>query len=144
MPSPVLTPTQLIEIACDLGTPVYIYHAERITHQYMGTHALMPLFGALQRLARMWPRLALRRPGTTMLVAGASAPPAVAAQSAAFRGTNIDHVSVLVLDDLQWADKASLLLLAHLTATDQPMRVTVLGTYRDNELSPTQDRKSVV
>ncbi len=44
---------------------------------------------------------------------------------------------VLVLDDLQWADKASLQLLRHVTATDQPLRALVLGTYRDSELSRT-------
>jgi class 3 adenylate cyclase len=42
---------------------------------------------------------------------------------------------VLVLDDLQWADKGSLLLLRHLTAADQATRVLVLGSYRDSELS---------
>ena len=42
---------------------------------------------------------------------------------------------VLVLDDLQWADKGSLLLLRHLTAAEQTMRLLVLGTYRDNELA---------
>jgi tetratricopeptide (TPR) repeat protein len=42
---------------------------------------------------------------------------------------------VLVLDDLQWADKGSLLLLRHLAAAEQTMRVLVLGTYRDSELS---------
>jgi class 3 adenylate cyclase len=42
---------------------------------------------------------------------------------------------VLVLDDLQWADKGSLLLLRHLTAADRATRVLVLGTYRDSELS---------
>ena len=42
---------------------------------------------------------------------------------------------VLVLDDLQWADKGSLLLLRHLAGSDAPMRLLVLGTYRDNELS---------
>jgi class 3 adenylate cyclase len=44
---------------------------------------------------------------------------------------------VLVLDDLQWADTASLQLLRHIVAADQPMRVLILGTYRDSELSPT-------
>jgi class 3 adenylate cyclase/tetratricopeptide (TPR) repeat protein len=44
---------------------------------------------------------------------------------------------VLVLDDLQWADKGSLLLLRHLSATDQAMRMLILGTYRDSELSRT-------
>jgi class 3 adenylate cyclase len=42
---------------------------------------------------------------------------------------------VLVLDDLQWADKGSLLLLCHLVAAEQTMRVLVLGTFRDAELS---------
>jgi len=42
---------------------------------------------------------------------------------------------VVVLDDLQWADAASLVLLRHLTAHEQPMRVLVLGTFRDSELA---------
>ena len=42
---------------------------------------------------------------------------------------------VLVLDDLQWADRASLQLFRHLTAAEQTMQVLVLGTYRDSELS---------
>ena len=42
---------------------------------------------------------------------------------------------VVVFDDLQWADKGSLLLLRHLASADPAMRVLVLGTYRDSELS---------
>jgi len=42
---------------------------------------------------------------------------------------------VVVFDDLQWADKGSLLLLAHLASADPAMRVLVLGTYRDSELA---------
>ena len=42
---------------------------------------------------------------------------------------------VLVLDDLQWADKGSLMLLRHLASADPTMRVLILGTYRDSELS---------
>jgi class 3 adenylate cyclase/tetratricopeptide (TPR) repeat protein len=42
---------------------------------------------------------------------------------------------ILVLEDLQWADKGSLLLLRHLAAAEQSMRLLVLGTFRDNELS---------
>ena len=44
---------------------------------------------------------------------------------------------LLVLDDLQWADKGSLLLLRHIMATDQPMRLLIVGTFRDSELSQT-------
>jgi class 3 adenylate cyclase/tetratricopeptide (TPR) repeat protein len=46
-----------------------------------------------------------------------------------------DQPVVAILDDLQWADKASLLLLRHIAASDQAMRVLVIGTYRDTELS---------
>ncbi len=42
---------------------------------------------------------------------------------------------ILAFDDLQWADKGSLLLLRHVVSTDLPMRLVVLGTYRDSELS---------
>ncbi len=42
---------------------------------------------------------------------------------------------VLVLDDLQWADKGSLLMLRHLAASDVPMQLLILGTYRDREIS---------
>ena len=41
---------------------------------------------------------------------------------------------VLVLDDLQWADKGSLQLLRHLAAAPQQMRLLVIGTYRNVEL----------
>jgi len=44
---------------------------------------------------------------------------------------------VLVFDDLQWADEGSLQLLRHLAASQLPMNVVVLGTYRNSELSKT-------
>jgi class 3 adenylate cyclase len=50
---------------------------------------------------------------------------------------SMEQPVVLVLDDLQWADKGSLLLLRHLAAAEQAPRVLVLGTYRDSELSQT-------
>jgi DNA-binding SARP family transcriptional activator len=42
---------------------------------------------------------------------------------------------VLVLDDLQWADKGSLALLRHLVATEQSREILILATYRDSELT---------
>jgi class 3 adenylate cyclase len=50
-------------------------------------------------------------------------------------GASEDQPVVLVLDDLQWADGGSLLLLRHLAASELAMRVLVLGTYRDSDLS---------
>src|SRR5665213_1712528 len=46
-----------------------------------------------------------------------------------------ERTVVLVLDDLQWADQGSLQLLRHLVTSDRPMRLVVLGTYRDSELA---------
>jgi class 3 adenylate cyclase len=42
---------------------------------------------------------------------------------------------VLVLDDLQWADKPSLQLLRHVVANTTPMSLLIVGTHRDSELS---------
>lgn len=40
---------------------------------------------------------------------------------------------VLVLDDLQWADEATLMLLAHIVRSPEPDRLLVVGTYREGE-----------
>jgi class 3 adenylate cyclase len=42
---------------------------------------------------------------------------------------------LFVVDDLHWADRASLQLLRHVCASTQLSKVMVLGTYRDSELS---------
>ncbi len=41
---------------------------------------------------------------------------------------------ILVLDDIHWADKPSLLMLRHILRSGAPMRLFVLGTYRDTDL----------
>jgi predicted ATPase/signal transduction histidine kinase/serine/threonine protein kinase len=47
------------------------------------------------------------------------------------------HPLVLFLDDLQWADSASLKLI-HVLLTDRDSKyLLVIGAYRDNEVSPT-------
>jgi DNA-binding SARP family transcriptional activator len=45
--------------------------------------------------------------------------------------------TVLALDDLHWADKGSLLLVAHLVRAARPAALLVVGTYRESELSRT-------
>ena len=42
---------------------------------------------------------------------------------------------VLVLEDLHWAAAPELLLLKHVVRSAEPMRLLVIGTYRDTELS---------
>ncbi|MDP9182469.1 MAG: AAA family ATPase, partial [Actinomycetota bacterium] len=41
---------------------------------------------------------------------------------------------LLVLDDLHWADRPSLILLRHLTRSPRLQRLLVLGTYRETDL----------
>ena len=44
---------------------------------------------------------------------------------------------LLVLDDLQWADRPSLLLLRHLARATNPARLLILGSYRSAERGDT-------
>jgi hypothetical protein len=44
--------------------------------------------------------------------------------------------AVLVLDDLQWADRPTLLLLQHTVRAPEAGRLLLLGTYRDSDLAP--------
>ncbi len=41
---------------------------------------------------------------------------------------------LVVVDDLHWADRATVQLLRHVATTDQRMRVGVLGTFRDSDI----------
>ena len=45
-----------------------------------------------------------------------------------------DQPVLLVLDDLHWAAKPTLLLLRHVLRFSEPLRVLIVGTYRDTEL----------
>jgi class 3 adenylate cyclase/tetratricopeptide (TPR) repeat protein len=41
---------------------------------------------------------------------------------------------LLVIDDLQWAAKPTLLLFRHVARSAEPMQLLIIGTYRDTEL----------
>ncbi|WP_437522044.1 AAA family ATPase [Sorangium sp. So ce726] len=47
-----------------------------------------------------------------------------------------EHPVVLFLDDLQWADVESLLLLEQLATYAEPEHLLLIGAYRDNEVGP--------
>ena len=51
--------------------------------------------------------------------------------------TSQEQPLLLVLDDLQWAAKPTLLLLRHVLRWTEPMRLLVLATYRDTEVGRT-------
>ncbi|MBD2494883.1 AAA family ATPase [Nostoc sp. FACHB-280] len=48
-----------------------------------------------------------------------------------------EHPLVIFLDDLQWADSASLKLIKLLTTDESSRYLFLIGAYRDNEVSPT-------
>ena len=51
---------------------------------------------------------------------------------------------ILVLDDIHWADKPSLLMLRHILRSGSPMRLFVLATYRDTDLDRTHPLSDVL
>jgi class 3 adenylate cyclase/tetratricopeptide (TPR) repeat protein len=89
-------------------------------------------------LARLVPELSTRMPGlepTTSTDSDTERYQAFAAVVGLLTAASQAQPIVLVLDDLQWADRSSLQLLRHVLAADQHMRLLVLGTSRDTELS---------
>jgi KaiC/GvpD/RAD55 family RecA-like ATPase/tetratricopeptide (TPR) repeat protein len=61
---------------------------------------------------------------------------AVAAVTKAVLSISVKKVVILFIDDLQWADSASLSLLHYISRSISAARVLVLATYRSEELSP--------
>jgi class 3 adenylate cyclase/tetratricopeptide (TPR) repeat protein len=124
----------------DLATPYQLFaealtdfaaHAdERLLHACADQHGT--------ELTRLVPALAVRIPGlppskatdadTERYLLFAAVVGLLAALSRA-------QPVVLVLDDLQWADEGSLLMLRHLATAEQVTRVLILGTYRDAGLA---------
>jgi predicted ATPase len=51
---------------------------------------------------------------------------------------------VLVIDDLHWGDTSTLMLLRHLLAPRLGLRLLVVTTYRDSELSPTHPLRELL
>src|SRR5438132_1273316 len=123
----------------DLATPYQLF-AEALGHYV--THAPEDQLVALvethgSELARLVPALASRLPGLPPSKATDTDTERYLLFAAVVRwlvAVSQDHPVVLVLDDLQWADEASLQMLRHVIAADLPMRVLALATYRDDEL----------
>src|SRR3954471_14411094 len=47
-----------------------------------------------------------------------------------------DHPLAMFIDDMQWADTASLQLIANLLSDGEPRHLLTIGAYRDNEVDP--------
>ena len=113
----------------------------RSAAQTVGVERLeQDLGGSTDELVRMLPEVR-QHPGFT------EPPPVANPEAAQFRLFDA-HTSMtrrftvhapvlLVLDDLHWADKPTLLLLQHLARELASLRVLIVGTYRDTELART-------
>lgn len=124
----------------DLATP-YGMFAEAFGH--LVTHAADDDLRAYvadcgSDLARIVPALARRLPDV-------DAPPSSDGETERYllygaaigllRHVAAERPVVLVVDDLQWADTASLQLLRHVVGEDPGLGLLVLGTFRDTEVS---------
>ena len=121
-----------------------------------------PFVEALQWYVRMCPEPELRAhlaavgggaeigpfiPELLRRVPDLPAPPAMNADAQRYRlfetvSALLAHSSasrpvLLIIDDLHWADKPTLLMLRHIIRSPDPAYLCVLGTYRDSELGRT-------
>ncbi|MGO9344734.1 MAG: ATP-binding protein [Acidimicrobiales bacterium] len=47
-----------------------------------------------------------------------------------------DGETMLVIDDLHWSERSTILLLRHLVRSAEPMRLLIVATYRDTDVGP--------
>ncbi len=88
-------------------------------------------------LSVLVPELSKRIPGLTIVPVGdadAERHRLFEAVADAFAAIARTDPVALVLDDIHWADKPSLLLLRYLLRRSEPIGLLVLGTYRDTDL----------
>ncbi len=126
----------------DMGVP-YQPFVEALRHfvDHVSQRLLVTSLGRhASELVRIHPDLAVRLSGP--LPSPLSSDPETEryrlfeAVTAWLAAASADDPVLLVLDDLQWATKPTLLLLRHLLRSADRMRLLVLGTYRDTELHP--------
>ena len=143
--------TSILWGRCDeeLGSPFEPF-AEALRHYASSVPVerlraeLGPLGGELTRLL---PELAMRVPGLASPVTGDPETERhrlfEAVSDFLAEMSHTDPV-ILVLDDVHWADKPSLLLLRHVLRSGAPMRLLVLATYRDTDLDRTHPLADVL
>ena len=123
----------------ELGVP-YQPVAEALAHLVRSVPAeqLAPLLGPLGgELTRLVPDLPRLVPGLDEPVAGEADTERYRLFEAVvdvLANLSAEQPVVLVLDDLHWAGKPTLLLLLHVLRATAPMRLLVVVTYRDTDL----------
>ncbi|HVS68033.1 MAG TPA: AAA family ATPase [Mycobacteriales bacterium] len=108
---------------------------------FYSTHHAAPRLGRLPgELVRLCPEVATRAPGLPEPVASDPRTEEYRlfeAVTSWLIEASAESGIVLVVDDIHWATRATLLLLVHLlkaAAADRAARLLVVGTYRDTEL----------
>jgi len=92
-------------------------------------------------VARLMPELAARLQGHAAVSETADDPATERYRLFEAIAAILDHAAtvapvLVVLDDLHWADKPTVLLLRHIIRSPRPQRLFILATYRDTEVSP--------
>ena len=124
----------------DLATPYQLF-AEALGHlvDHAPDDELVSLVGGDGAvLAGLLPGLVRRMPGigaSTAADADTGRYQLFAAAAEFLSRLSTQQPVVVVLEDLQWADRSSLQLLRHVVGSDRPMRLVVIGSCRDSELS---------
>jgi DNA-binding winged helix-turn-helix (wHTH) protein/tetratricopeptide (TPR) repeat protein len=123
----------------DEGTPFgpWIELLTRCLADVLDAELHTSLAGQAPSLVRLIPELRLRLPALPLEAHGD--PEEERRHLFAAVMTLIERLSaqdplLLVLDDLHWADRSSLLLLRQLASSETLGRVLIVGTYRDTEL----------
>ena len=123
----------------DLGAPYQLF-AEALSH-YARNADERTVMGTMRpyasELVRLIPELAERVPDlapSKAADADAERYMLFAAVVSLFTALGERQPVILVLDDLQWADKGSLQLLRHVAMSEHASRLLVVGTYRNTEL----------
>ncbi len=109
----------------------YVVHApDELLAAHVGTHGgeLAKMVPALRQRLGVLPETRTSDPDTERYLLYGAVVGLLAEASA-------NQPLVLVLDDLQWADKPSLQLLRHVASKVESARLLVLATFRDAELS---------
>jgi class 3 adenylate cyclase len=154
--------TELVRYAHDAGTTIlwgrcdeelgapFEPFAEALHHyaQCVAPERLRAEIGPLGgELARLLPELTARVPGlATPMPADPDTERHRLFEAVTDFLAEISHADpvIVVLDDVHWADKPSLLLLRHLLRAATPMRLFVLATYRDTDLDRTHPLADVL
>ena len=114
--------------AVEGGTPPYGPVVEALRHAYRRRPDAVEALGSLR------PHLATVLPEYGPAVDGGDRSTLVEALRGAFAGLAADGQVLVLLDDLHWADAATVELLPALAAVQEGLPLVVVGTYRSDEL----------